>query len=85
MRARFVGGSLDGKERDDTRGAHHFMVPIPKRQTMTAARMIELLAMHWEDRPVVKSDLEFYNRTLERDASGKLVGFVYVYDRTEER
>lgn len=88
MRARFVGGSQDGKVRADSAGAEYFIVPLPRAQIMNAAEAVRLLSMHWEDRPSpsMRPDVEFYKRSVERDdVSGRPLGFVYTYERTERR
>lgn len=84
MRARFVGGSLDGTERHDL-SAGCYVHPVPVPQVMTAARAIELLSMDAADRPRPPMAVEYYNRTVERDSARCPVGFLYTHVRTEMR
>lgn len=83
MRGRFVGGPMDGKVRDDTGGAHHFVVPIRQPESMTSDRAKELLSMHPDDLPPPTFLRAIYNHSLERDEGRVIIGYIYTYDRTE--
>ncbi len=71
--------------RTDAAGAY-FVVPIPKSQSFTSASAIAHMSKHWKDRPLPPYDIEIYRCSVERDeVSGKPIGLVYTYERTEQR